>query len=1137
MNPRSETSLRGFFALVACQFQAAFNDHAFKNLLLVVLLGTATDEKSRFFISSAIPALFIAPFVLFSLSAGSLADRISKQKILAIAKGAEILVMLAGGLAFISGNIGFSILILFLMGTQSAFFGPSKYGIIPELIPEKHLSWANGIMELSTFAAIILGTFTGTLMFEHFSGNLSHAMIILFGLSVIGFLFSFGIPHVPAADPNRKGTLFPWSELVNNLRLASQDRVLWLAIWGNSFFWFLSGLIFTNIPVFGLDVLHLKETEMGTLMVALAVGIGIGSYAAGHLSGNKIEYGLIPLGAILIMIFSLDLAWFAHSYFRAMTALAFLGAGAGFLSVPINAIIQHRPDSDKKGGIQGTTYFLSNVGVLLASAVYGLLTLGLKFNSQQVYIAATVLTIAGTIYAVRLLPEFLLRLILWLMTHTLYKVQVSGRDNIPDKGGALFIANHLSFLDALFVIASTDRFVRFIMAEEYYRQSWINPLARMMRIIPIAGDSGVRALLKSLRDASQTIRDGDVVCIFAEGQMTRTGQMLPFRRGFEKIMRGVDAPIIPIHLDRLWGSIFSFEGGRFFWKKPRRLFDPITVTYGSPMPPTATAVEVRRTVMELASDAFRFRRVEMEPLHHAFIRQARSHFGRFAMADGNNPHLTFGQVLIKSLILAKKLKNAWAGQEMVGLLLPSSTAGACMNIAALLGGKIPVNLNFTVGQEAINSAARQCNVQTIVTSRLFLERLKVQPPPGKVLFLEDIAAEVSFPDKLFGWFQARFFPRRLLEFAAGSRKSWNIDEPVTVIFSSGSTGEPKGVMLSHYNIFSNLEGTGQLLQVTPQDCIMGVLPFFHSFGFTGTLWFPLLKGFGAVYHPNPLDSRVIGALAARYAVTILVSTPTFLQAYMRRVQPEQFGSLKLVLVGAEKLTDRIALAFEERFGIRPMEAYGCTECSPAVAMNVPGFRAAGFYQVGAKRGRIGHPLPGVTVKIVDPDTRAPLPVNTPGLLLVKGPNVMLGYLGQPEKTAQVIVDGFYNTGDIASVDEDGFVTITDRLSRFAKVGGEMVPLVKVEDMLHQLSGITTQTFAVAAVPDERKGERLIVLHLLAEEKLKPVLEKLPNSGLPNLWIPRPDSFFRVDAFPTLGTGKLDLRGLREKAAEISAKTT
>ena len=375
-------------------------------------------------------------------------------------------------------------------------------------------------------------------------------------------------------------------------------------------------------------------------------------------------------------------------------------------------------------------------------------------------------------------------------------------------------------------------------------------------------------------------------------------------------------------------------------------------------------------------------------------------------------------------------------------------------------------------------------------------------------------------------------PARLVSRLLGARRRATLDDLATVIFSSGSTGEPKGVMLTHYNILSNVEQLEQVFALTPEDRVLGILPFFHSFGFTGTLCLPGVVGLGVLYHPNPLDARAIGHLVSDHEVTFLLGTPTFLQLYIRACEPEDFGSLKLVLAGAEKLPERTAQAFEDRFGIRPLEAYGSTECAPAIAANTQDFRRAGFRQVGAKRGKVGHPLPGVAVRIIDPESGEPRGVNEPGLLLVRGPNVMKGYLGKPEETARAFHDGWYVTGDIAALDEDGFLEITDRLSRFSKIGGEMVPHQKVEEKLNELAGVTEQSLVVTSVPDPEKGERLVVLHTLPDAKLKVCIDGMPATGLPNLWLPRPGRFFRVEKLPYLGTGKLDLKRVKQLALEL-----
>jgi acyl-[acyl-carrier-protein]-phospholipid O-acyltransferase/long-chain-fatty-acid--[acyl-carrier-protein] ligase len=666
------------------------------------------------------------------------------------------------------------------------------------------------------------------------------------------------------------------------------------------------------------------------------------------------------------------------------------------------------------------------------------------------------------------------------------------------------------------------------MFKGVYEKFLIKPVAKMLKIIPIASDQGPREMIHSLREASEALRNGEVVCIFPEGEITRIGQMLPFRRGFERIVKGIDVPIVPVNLDGIWGSIFSFSGGRFLWKVPRSIPYPVRITFGKPLPSTASATEVRRAVQELGVDAFQRRRRYMKPLTRSFLRAARIHPLRFAMADGRTPKLTSGESLIKAIFLARRLRSRWDGQKMVGVLLPPSIPGALVNWAALLLGKVPINLNYTTSNESLASCARQCGLKTTVTSKLFLEKVHVQPP-GEVVYAEDLAESPRFGEKLAALLAARLFPARLIELFLGVRRTAALDDTATIIFSSGSTGEPKGVALSHFNLASNVEQLEQVFHLHESDRILGILPFFHSFGFTGTLCLPALAGISVVFHPSPLDAQAIGALVSKHAVTLLLSTPTFLNSYTRRCSPEAFGSLRIVMAGAEKLPERVAQSFEDHFGIRPLEGYGCTECSPVVAVNTYDFRAAYFRQIGAKRGTIGHPLPGIGVRIVDPDSGEILPIDKPGLLLVQGPNVMVGYLNRPEKTAEVLRDGWYNTGDVATVDEDGFLRITDRLSRFSKIGGEMVPHIKVEEQLHELLEADGQVLAVTAIPDEKKGERLVVIHTLKEEDLRKCLDRLAKTDLPALWKPKPDQFVRVEQLPYLGTGKLDLRRLRELA--------
>ncbi len=745
-----------------------------------------------------------------------------------------------------------------------------------------------------------------------------------------------------------------------------------------------------------------------------------------------------------------------------------------------------------------------------------------------IFFWSAILTVGALAYVLWLLPDSLIRLVLWIAAHTIYRLDLKGQENIPARGGALLTPNHSSWVDAVLVIAATDRPIRFLMFRGVYDHPLIKPFAKILKIIPIASDQGPREMIHSLREASEALRNGEVVCIFPEGEITRIGQMLPFRRGFERIIKGIDVPIIPVNIDGIWGSIFSFSGGHFLWKWPRRIPYPVRLTFGKPFSSTSTATEVRQAVQELGVDAFQRRRRYMQPLSRSFMRAARRNPRHFAMADGRTPKLSFGDSLIKTVFLARRLRPLWKDQKMVGVLLPPSIPGALVNWAALLLGKVPINLNYTTSKESITSCASQCELKTVVTSRLFLEKANLEPP-GELIYAEDLAENPRLTEKLAALLAAKLFPARLLELFLGVSRPPALDDTATIIFSSGSTGEPKGVVLSHFNLASNVEQIEQIFHLHDDDRILGILPFFHSFGFTGTLCLPPLTGIGVVFHVSPLDAQVIGALVSKYSVSMLLSTPTFLNSYARRCPPEAFGSLRIVMAGAEKLPERIAQSFEDHFGIRPLEGYGCTECSPVVAVNTYDFRAAYFRQTGAKRGTIGHPLPGVGVRIIDPESGETLPIDKPGLLLVKGPNIMVGYLNRPEKTAEVLKDGWYNTGDIATVDEDGFLRITDRLSRFSKIGGEMVPHIKVEEKLHELLEADGQVLAITSIPDEKKGERLIVLHTLPENVLRDCIERLSKSDLPALWKPKPDQFLHVEQLPYLGTGKLDLRKLRELA--------
>jgi len=735
-------------------------------------------------------------------------------------------------------------------------------------------------------------------------------------------------------------------------------------------------------------------------------------------------------------------------------------------------------------------------------------------------------------FVLMLLSDVLTRLCLWLLRHTLYRLQVRGRENLPERGPALLVGTHISFIDPFLITACARRHIRFLMYRLFCESRGIHWLAKRMGAIPISETDKPRQIVASLREAQRRLCEGNLVCMFAEGAVTRAGNLFSFRGALERITRGLRVPLIPVHLDRVWGNIFTFERGRFVFKWPRRIPYPVTVSFGPALPPDSGVFEVRQALAKLSAEAFARRDADQRPLPELFLDTARRNWRRFAMADSSGRELNFGRALIGALLFRRLTLDRCANEKMVGILLPPCVPAALLNIGISLAGRVPVNLNYTASAQALRAALERCEIKTIFTSEKFLERIAMPRQPGMVM-IEEATKSFSVRAKVLYALAARLLPTRLLRRWLIPRDV-KLDSLATVVFSSGSTGIPKGVMLSHRNIVSNVESIQQAINVDRNDCLLGILPFFHSFGLTVALWLPVVSGFRAVFHTNPLEARTVGELCRKYRVTIVVGTPTFVWEYVRRCAPEDFASLRVAIVGAEKMKLELARAFKEKLSLDLFQGYGCTELSPVVAVETSVYTGRDPRQVWAKRGTVGRPIPGVVVRVVNPDTSETLGPRRDGMLLVKGSNVMMGYLGEPEKTRQVIwEDGWYVTGDIARLDEDGCITITDRVMRFSKIAGEMVPHVRVEDALLKALGSVEAKLAVTSVPDEQKGEKLVVLHTELGVSVEELLTRLRESDLPRLWLPRKESFFQVETLPVLGSGKLDLRTMKETAKRLS----
>jgi acyl-[acyl-carrier-protein]-phospholipid O-acyltransferase / long-chain-fatty-acid--[acyl-carrier-protein] ligase len=1115
----------GFLWLNVTQFLGALNDNVFKLLLVFRLVGDAGPERAAHVTATA-SAVFVVPFLLFSAWAGKLADRFSKTDIVRIAKGAEVVIMGAGCAALVWGHQGGLLAVLFLAGVHSTFFAPAKYGIVPELVEREQLSHANGLLEALTYFAIVLGTALGPGLVWLTGERYLLMGAVCVGIAVTGLVTSMGIWRTRPVGTKDRASIFFLRDIWRTIWGIRADKDLLLAVIAGAYFLLVGAYIYNSLIPYGMEHLKLAKEASGWLFVIAAVGIGLGSLAAGKLSGRNVEFGIVPMGAMGMTVAGLGLGLAGGGIYGTIAWVVLMGFSAGLFIVPLNAFIQLRSPAEKRGEVLAASGFLGWLGVLVASGLIGLFNSRLGLSAEGMFTALGLMTAALTIWAVWMLPDFLIRLPLVLLTKVIYRLKVKGIENLPLEGGVLIVANHVSWADPFLLGSTTQRRIRFLMDKEFYEKWWMKPVARLMQAIPVSSTDPPKKVMASLIEARRALDDGYVVCIFAEGALTRTGLMREFRAGFEKIAKGKEYRILPAYIGGVWGSIFSYYHGKVLSRLPRRFAHPVGIYFGEVIEGGASAFEIRNKVIQLSCEYFQDLRSSGSSLAKKTVHAARSHWREHCISDQTGRRLTFGQTLIGAVLLEERLRTYTGDQPMVGVMLPPSAGAVLANIAIAFQGKTAVNLNYVTGEAGRRAAIEQCSLRTVITSAKLLEKAGIKEKIDGVIMLEDILKDTDKWEKARAFLKARFCPSSVL--CSDTKMGHAV---AAVMFSSGSCGRPKGVMLSHHNILSNIEAIRMVVRVGKGDNLCGVAPFFHSFGYTCGLWLPLVAGCSAAYVATPLDGKAVGETVKENRSTVLFAPPTFLLGYMRRAQPDDFKTLRLVVGGAEKLKESLALAFKERFGIRPLEGYGATELSPVVAVNVPDVESDGVYQVGHKPGTVGHPLPGIAVKILDLETGSEVKPGTEGILWVKGANVMSGYLGMPDVTAEVVKDGWYNTGDVAVVDEDGFVTITDRVSRFSKIGGEMVPHGAIEDVLMAGLGTDEKVVAVVGVPDEKKGEELVVFfcdRVTIAEKLHEIIS---NSSLPNLWRPAKNAYVKVDAIPLLGSGKLDMASLRRLAAE------
>lgn len=1114
----------------AAQFGGALNDNLFK-LAVIYAMVIAWPEKGTNEVNAIVGAVFALPFLFFIGAAGVLADRIPKHRIVYGIKVMEIAVMALGAAGIYFHSRDLMLFAMFMMSVQSALFSPTKFSIVPELVGRENISRANSFMSAASYLAMICGTALAPL----FSLLLGRAVgLASVAIAALGLLAAARIPPTPATGSTARPSLFFFNDIFRTLKEVHRDGFLALAVWSSAYFLLIAAFVQLNMLTYGITHLHMDNQQQATsLFLVVALGIGIGSLLGGKVSRRGIEFGIVPVGSTLLAVSCIGLWAIPAGAIPAAYGFSLLmGLGAGLFIVPVQSFLQYRSPPDKMGEIIAASGWLSWLGVLLAAGLLYLCSGILGLSSAQNFLLVGGLVALLAVAAFLALPDFFVRFVVLVLTRCFYRLRANGLENLPAHGPALLVANHVSLMDAVWITAIQQRRIRFLMSRDYIANSppWMRALLKLGGVIPIQDTDSPKAILAALHTARRVLDDGYLVAIFPEGHLSRTGHMLPFKPGFERIVKDSTIPIVPLYIEGGYGTRASHARGTPRLLHPDDFRTQITVAIGPHLPPTASVTDVHAAVLHQAATATDAYAPIRGSAGRAFVRSAKRHWTRLAIADSSGKELTYGRTLTAALLLRRAFRKHLAGDpETVGVLIPPSAGAALVNLGLTLDSRVAVNLNYTASPHALRSAIAQTGMTTLITSRAVLEKFPDLPRPERTLYAEDLSAAFTPLQKFTALLQARLLPAPCLM----PDRLWDPADPLTILFSSGSTAEPKGVKLSHHNILSNIDGFSVVARPQPDDRICAVLPLFHSMGYTTTLWFPLLHGLGVAYHHHPLETDAISRIALTHRATILVGTPTFLMAWVRKIDPQSFAHLRWVCVGAEKLRPKLSDLFEKRYGIRPLEGYGATECSPVIAVNVPDVDLDGLRQTGCKEGTVGRPLPNLICRVTDPETGDPVPHGAPGLLWVKGPSVMHGYLNNPGKTAEVLQNGWYNTGDIVSIDPDGFITITDRLTRFSKLAGEMVSHTAVESALHEAIGCPPDALAVTGISDDKKGERLIVLYRRDLGTPDTLRQALRNAPIPNLWKPDPNAWLPVDTLPLLGTGKLDLKALKDLANTLA----
>lgn len=1111
---------RRFAPLFWTQFLSAFNDNFLKNTLVFLILFTLAKDQAASLVTLA-GAVFMAPFLLLSALGGEIADRFDKALIARRLKFTEIAAAAVAVAGIALSSIPVLMTALLMFGTISALFGPIKYGILPDHLERKELPKANAWIESATFAAILGGTIAGGVVSADGIGVWVFGPIMM-ALAVGCWFVSRYIPSTGSAAPNLaidKNIFRSTWRQVADLRT---DTRIWRAGLMTSWFWLVGAIVLSILPTLIKDSLGGNEIAVTAYLAVFAVSIAIGSAIAAWMSQGRMVLLPAPVGTALLALFGLHLAWTIGSMqpspkaetlaaffagpntIRVAIDLAGMAIAAAFLVVPTFAAVQAWSPEARRARVVAAVSIVNagfmTVGGILVAAIQaaGVSIAGILFG----LVAANAL---AAWLMLKYLPTNPFRDFVSILFRAFLRLEIEGIENLKAAGKAPILAlNHVSFLDGPLALTLTDEEPVFAIDYTIAQAWWMKPFMKLARALPLnpAKPMSTRTLIK-------IVQGGDPLVIFPEGRITVTGGLMKVYDGAAMVADKTSSMVVPVRIEGLEKSYFSrltsqHVRRRLFPKVKVTILEPVKLEVAQELKGRQRRAAAGSALYQVMSDlVFRTQEIGKTVLEKIIETANERGMKELAVQDPVTGSLSYGKLLTAAAVLGEKFEHLYAGQQTLGIMLPNAN-GAC---AALLGvmsaGKVPAMINFTAGAANILSACKAAEVRTVLTSRAFVEQAKLGPVVEEIgrsvdiVWLDDLRATIGLKDKLLGLLR-KTTPRV-------ARKA---DDPAAILFTSGSEGTPKGVVLTHRNILANAAQAASRIDFHSGDKVFNVLPIFHSFGMTAGTVLPLISGVPVYFYPSPLHYRIVPELIYGSNATIIFGTDTFLSGYARTAHPYDFRSVRYCFAGAEPVKAATRTTYMEKFGLRILEGYGVTETAPVIAINTPMYN---------KSGSVGKIMPGMEYRL------EPVPgVDEGGRLFVRGPNVMAGYLrAENPGVIEPLENGWHDTGDVVTVDDAGFISIRGRAKRFAKIGGEMVSLAAVEALAGELWKGSLS--AVATLPDARKGEKLILITEAPGATRAEFLTFAKANGAMDLMVP---AEVRVVAkVPVLGSGKLDFAGV------------